>query len=149
MCGAIHPLPQYALTEWCSVKKHRDNFTFNLPILSGLFLNFRFPTKTFTYLPLRCAVRTLPTRHPCFEHRNNVTWQFKLWSSLVCSLLQLSVTSSLLDTNISLSSVFLKTLRMRDQVSQIKLTKKIWNITETKWILYFFIEPWYLSRCSY
>jgi hypothetical protein len=28
MRGAIPPLPQYAFTTWCSVKKHRENFTF-------------------------------------------------------------------------------------------------------------------------
>jgi hypothetical protein len=27
MCGAIHPLLQYAFMAWCLVK-HRDNFTF-------------------------------------------------------------------------------------------------------------------------
>jgi hypothetical protein len=27
MCGAIHPLPQYAFMVWCSDKmKHRDNY---------------------------------------------------------------------------------------------------------------------------
>jgi hypothetical protein len=31
MRGATHPLPQYALKAWCSVKSnHRDNFTFCL-----------------------------------------------------------------------------------------------------------------------
>jgi hypothetical protein len=30
MCGAIPPLPQYAFMACCSVKKHRDNFTFTL-----------------------------------------------------------------------------------------------------------------------
>jgi len=28
MSGAIRSLPQYAFMAWCSVKKHRDNFTF-------------------------------------------------------------------------------------------------------------------------
>jgi len=28
MSGAIPPLPQYAFNAWCSIKKHRDNFTF-------------------------------------------------------------------------------------------------------------------------
>jgi hypothetical protein len=30
MLGAVSPLPQYALNLWCSVKQHRDNFTFYL-----------------------------------------------------------------------------------------------------------------------
>jgi hypothetical protein len=29
MRGAIPSLPQYASMAWCSVKKHRDNFTFS------------------------------------------------------------------------------------------------------------------------
>jgi hypothetical protein len=29
MCGALPPLPQYAFMVWCSVKKHRENFTFD------------------------------------------------------------------------------------------------------------------------
>jgi hypothetical protein len=37
MRGAIHPLPQYAFMAWCSVKKHRKNFNFNLlaTLMSG------------------------------------------------------------------------------------------------------------------
>jgi hypothetical protein len=30
MCSAIPPHPQYAFMVWCSVKKHRDSFTFHL-----------------------------------------------------------------------------------------------------------------------
>jgi hypothetical protein len=30
MRGVIPPLPQYAFMAWCSVKKHKDNFTFAL-----------------------------------------------------------------------------------------------------------------------
>jgi hypothetical protein len=30
MHGNILPFPQYAFTAWCSVKKHKDNFTFYL-----------------------------------------------------------------------------------------------------------------------
>jgi hypothetical protein len=26
MSGSVPPLPRYAFMEWCSVKKHRDNF---------------------------------------------------------------------------------------------------------------------------
>jgi hypothetical protein len=29
MGGAIPPLSQYAFMAWCSVKKHRNSFTFN------------------------------------------------------------------------------------------------------------------------
>jgi hypothetical protein len=32
MSGAIPPLPQYAFMAWCLVKKHKDNFTFTLPL---------------------------------------------------------------------------------------------------------------------
>jgi hypothetical protein len=28
MRGALPPLPQYAFVAWCSIKKHRANFTF-------------------------------------------------------------------------------------------------------------------------
>jgi len=32
MCGAMPPLSQYAFMVWCSVKKHRDNFTFTFTL---------------------------------------------------------------------------------------------------------------------
>jgi hypothetical protein len=34
MCEAIPPLLQYAFMAWCLVK-HRDNFTFNLTVMSA------------------------------------------------------------------------------------------------------------------
>jgi len=42
MRGATHPLPQYSLMAWCSVKKkHRANFTFHLYI-EWKFLHFLY-----------------------------------------------------------------------------------------------------------
>jgi hypothetical protein len=35
MCEAIPPLPHYAFKAWCSVKKHRNNFTFTLLLYNG------------------------------------------------------------------------------------------------------------------
>jgi hypothetical protein len=33
---SISPLPQYAFVAWCSVKKHRDNFTFTFYLFISL-----------------------------------------------------------------------------------------------------------------
>jgi hypothetical protein len=35
MSGTIKLLPQCASMAWCSVKKHRDNFTFNFNTQGG------------------------------------------------------------------------------------------------------------------
>jgi hypothetical protein len=41
MSEAIPPLPQYTFMVWCSVKKHRENFTFALQIyINQLFGKF-------------------------------------------------------------------------------------------------------------
>jgi hypothetical protein len=49
MRGAVLPLPQNAFMAWCSVKKHRDNFTFTLlistPRSSKWSLLFRFSNR--------------------------------------------------------------------------------------------------------
>jgi hypothetical protein len=49
MHGAIHPLPQYAFKAWCSVEKHRDNFTFNLTFRKPppFFANFCSVTRVY------------------------------------------------------------------------------------------------------
>jgi hypothetical protein len=38
MRGAIPPLPQYDFMAWCLVK-HRDNFTFTLPLDQGIYFH--------------------------------------------------------------------------------------------------------------
>jgi len=41
MRGAIPPLPQYAFMAWCSVKKHRGNFTFTFTLI-GILHTFQY-----------------------------------------------------------------------------------------------------------
>jgi hypothetical protein len=63
MSEAIPPLPQYAFMAWCSVKKHKDNFTFTftLPVESNPLTAFE--VAAFVNAPL------LPlTEHQAMKH---------------------------------------------------------------------------------
>jgi hypothetical protein len=50
MRRAISPLPQYAFKAWCSVKKHRNNFTFTLTYLRMIGLLKVYPDPKFPML---------------------------------------------------------------------------------------------------
>jgi hypothetical protein len=58
MCGAIPPFPQYVFMAWCLVK-HRDNFTFTIPLLMPLRI-----FKIFIRLTLKVMWLTLLSHYP-------------------------------------------------------------------------------------
>jgi hypothetical protein len=99
-----------------------------------LSLSLRFPHQNHVYefsLPQRCYMPR-PPHSSRFYHPNNILWAQRSLSSSLCSCLQFSVTTSLLDPNIFRNILFSNTLSVRtsfnvsDKVSHpYKTTGKI------------------------
>jgi len=64
--SSISPLPQYIFMTWCLVKNRN------------------------IYLLLSACCMSYSTHFPSFDHPNNVSDEYKLWSSSVCSFLHSS-----------------------------------------------------------
>jgi hypothetical protein len=83
MRGAISPLPQYALMAWCSIKKHRDNFTLiRLPVRQWRRRSFCLGAKIHSYL-LNMNIK--PNKVSRIEMKNNF---FLYWYEVSTALKQ-------------------------------------------------------------
>jgi hypothetical protein len=102
----------------CFPKIHSKSIFPSTPRSSDWLLHFRFSNQNVacnSHLSHTCYMPH-PSHPPWFDHRNNMCWSCKLWSSPLCSVLQPPATSSLLGPNIPLSALFWDTFSLQRPV---------------------------------
>ena len=113
--STIQSIPPHP-TSWRSILILSSHLRLGLP--SGLFPS-GFPTKTL-YRPLLSPIRATCSSHLILFDlitRTLLGEQYRSLSSSLCIFLHSPVTSSFLDPNILLSTIFSNTLNVSDQVS--------------------------------
>jgi hypothetical protein len=98
-------------------------------------LPFMFPNQIFIHFSsLPHVLMSHPSQSHCLDHPNNIVHiyeMYKVWSCSLCSFLQLLATSSLLDSNIFLRTLFSGILNLcsshsvRETVIPIQKTGKL------------------------
>jgi hypothetical protein len=115
----------------CFTKIH-SNITFHLCrcLSSGLFTSC-FPTKILYAFLISLMHTTCPAHLILFHLTIQIIFSeaYKLWSSLLRSLLQLPATSSLLGPNVLLSTLFTDTLNLSSSLSVSNQVQHLYGTT--------------------
>jgi hypothetical protein len=95
--------PRRLTTLLASTACYRDSFTFLPCRPRSLSFRLHYPTVVWVCLLSHACYALRPSHPTSFDHPNNVWWEFKLWSSWLCSFLNFPVTTSPLGANIPCS----------------------------------------------
>jgi hypothetical protein len=109
MLGAIPPLPQYAFMAWCSVKKHKENFTFTFTFtyINGLVVYIHHSDPFLVHL----SIAPPPPPRGASEMKVMTYSMFMRWTGcFVSDKLMVLLSHDLLSSTIQWTVAFIKVI---------------------------------------